>query len=91
MIICKIRNKWDIIKALHYLKKRELNDIPGFTYFKTNNIKLEFDSVPPSWCIDGDELTHNEKVFEIKVNKDNTMLLPSKNVSLLFENKEENE
>ena len=91
VLMCKIKNKWDIIKALHYLKRRELNDIPGFTYFKTNNIKLEFESVPPSWCIDGDELTHNEKVFEIKVNKDNTMLLPSKNVGLLFENKEENE
>ena len=32
-------------------------------------------------------MIHNEKVFEITVNKDNHMLLPSKNVSLLFENK----
>ena len=85
VLMCDIKSKWDIIKALHYLKKRELNDIPGFTYFKTNNIKLEFDEVPPSWCIDGDELTHESKVFEIKVNKDNNMLLPSKNIDELFE------
>ena len=89
VLMCDIKSKWDIIKALHYLKKRELNDIPGFTYFKTNNIKIEFDEIPPSWCIDGDELTHESKEFEISINKDNYMLLPSKNIDLLFEEKEE--
>ena len=84
VLMCDIKSKWDIIKAVHYLKRRELNDIPGFTYFKTNNIKLEFDEVPPSWCIDGDELTHESKIFEIKVNKDINMLLPSKNIDMLF-------
>lgn len=89
VLMCKIKNKWDILKALHYLTRRELNDIPMFTYFKTDYIKLEFDSIPPSWCIDGDELSHESRTFEIKINKDNYMLLPSKNVSLLFENKED--
>ena len=88
VLLCDIKNGWDIFKAVHYLKRRDLNDIPGFTYFKTDSIKLEFDEVPPSWCIDGDELTHEDKVFEIKVNKDNTMLIPSKNIDSLFEGKE---
>ena len=86
VLMCDIKNKWDIIKSIHYIKKREMNDIPGFTYFKTDRIKLTFDKVPPSWCIDGDELTHNEKEFEIKINKDNDMLLPTKNIKKLFEN-----
>lgn len=85
VLLCDIKNKWDIIKALHYLKKREMNDIPGFTYFKTDNIKLEFDKIPPAWCIDGDELPTDTDTFEIKINKSNTMLLPSKNVDKLFE------
>ena len=89
VLMCDIKNKWDIIKALHYLKRRELNDIPGFTYFKTDNIKFEFEEVPPSWCIDGDELTHESKKFEIKINKDNYMLLPNKNIDILFEHNEE--
>ena len=75
----------------HLTHFRELNEIPGVTYFKTDNIKLEFDEVPPSWCIDGDELEHNEKVFEIKINKDNTMLLPTKNLDRLFEKSKEEE
>lgn len=89
VLMCNIKNKWDIIKAIHYIKRRELNDIPGFTYFKTDYIKLEFDEIPPSWCIDGDELTHNNNVFEIKINKDNYMLLPNKNIDKLFEKYDE--
>ncbi len=85
VLLCNIKNKWDIIRAVHYLKRRELNDIPVFKYYKTDNIKFEFDEVPPSWCIDGDELLHNDKKFEIKINKDNYMLLPTKNIDKLFE------
>lgn len=91
VLLCDIKNKWDIIRAVHYLTHRKLEDIPVFKYYKTDNIKLEFDEVPPSWCIDGDELTHDKKKFEIKINKDNDMLLPSKNIEKLFENKIEDE
>ena len=89
VLMMNIRNAWDVFKALHYLKRREVEDIPGFTYYKTNNIKIEFEEVPPSWCVDGDELEHNSKTFEIKVNKDNYMLIPAKNIDTLFENKDE--
>ena len=86
VLLCDIKNKWDIIRAIHYLTHRKLEDIPVFKYYKTDNIKLEFDEVPPSWCVDGDELTHESKKFEIKINKDNDMLLPTKNIEKLFEN-----
>ena len=92
VLFCDIKNGWDIFKAVHYLKRRDLNDIPGFKYYKTNNIKIEFEEIPPSWCIDGDELVHEEKVFEITVNKDNYMLVPKSNIDLLFkENKKDSE
>ena len=87
VLFCDIKNYFDILKAVHYLKRRELHNIPVFKYYKTDNIKLEFDEVPPSWCIDGDELEHDSRTFEIKVNKDNYMLLPTKNLEKLFENK----
>ena len=91
VLLCNIKNKWDIIRAVHYLKRRELNNIPAFKYYKTDNIKFEFDEVPPSWCIDGDELLHNDKKFEIKINKDNYMLLPTKNIGKLFEQYDKDE
>ena len=91
VLLCNIKNKWDIIRAVHYLNRRELNNIPVFKYYKTDNIKFEFDEVPPSWCIDGDELLHNDKKFEIKINKDNYMLLPTKNICKLFEQYDKDE
>ena len=51
-------------------------------------IKFEFDETPPSWCIDGDEFTHNKKEFTISINKANNMLLPTKNINKLFEEEE---
>ena len=89
VLMCDIKNKFDIIKAVYYLKRREMNNIPGFTYFKTDKIKLEFDEIPPSWCIDGDELKHETNKFEIEINKDNYMLLPTKNIDKLFEKPDE--
>ena len=91
VLMCDIKNKFDIIKAVYYLKRREMNNIPGFTYFKTDKIKLEFDEIPPSWCIDGDELKHETNKFEIEINKDNYMLLPTKNIDKLFEKNVEDE
>lgn len=85
VLMCDIKNKWDIIKAVYNLKRKNMNEISNFTYFKTDKIKLEFDEIPPSWCIDGDELKHNTNTFEIKINKDNYMLLPTKNIKKLFE------
>lgn len=86
-----IKNTRDILRAIHFITRKDIADMPGCKYFKTNNIKLEFDDIPPSWCIDGDELPHSSKVFEIKVNKDNNMLIPVKNISKLFEQNESNE
>ncbi len=91
VLMCDIKNKWDIFKAIFYLKRREINNLPGFSYFKTDNIKLIFDEVPPSWCIDGDELEHNTKEFNIEINKSNNMLLPTKNIDKLFEETYKNE
>ena len=91
VLMLDIKSKWDIFKAVHYLTRRELYDIPGATYLKTDNFKIEFDKVPPSWCIDGDELEHNDTVFEFKISKKNTMLLPTKNINKLFENPDEDE
>ena len=91
VLLCNNKNKWDLIRAVHYLNRRELNNIPVFKYYKTDNIKFEFDEVPPSWCIDGDELLHNDKKFEIKINKDNYMLLPTKNIGKLFEQYDKDE
>lgn len=89
VLLCDIKNKWEIFKAVHYLKRRDVNDLPGFKYFKTDTFNIKFSEVPPSWDIDGDELAHNTNKFNIRITKEITMLVPSKNVHKLFDAEEE--
>ncbi len=86
VLMCNIKNKWDIFKAIYYLKRREVHNLPGFKYFKTDNFKIEFSDIPvASWCIDGDEYKRRTSIFDIRITKKITMLIPSKNINKLFE------
>lgn len=86
VLMCKIDNKFDILKALHYLKRRDMNKLPSFfKYYKTNNFKLKFNEIPScSWCVDGDEYKHNTNEFVFSVTNDMPMLVPKKNIKKLF-------
>ena len=86
VLMCKINNKFDILKALHYLKRRDMNNLPGFfKYYKTDHFKLKFSEIPScSWCVDGDEYKHNTNEFEFNVTNDMPMLVPKKNIKKLF-------
>lgn len=86
VLMCNIKNTWDILKAVHYLKRREINNLPGFKYFKTDKFSIEFKDIPgASWCIDGDEYKHHTSHFDIRITKDISMLVPNKNVKKLFD------
>lgn len=88
VLMCNIDSNWDIIKALFFLKRREINNIPGFVYYKTNNIKLEFENTPDaSWCIDGEEYKEDSKIYNISISKEINMLVPTKNIEKLFDEK----
>ncbi len=88
VLMCDINSHFDIIRALFYLKRREINNLPGFVYYKTDNIKLEFDSIPgASWCTDGEEYREETNTFNITINKEINMLVPTKNIEKLFEEK----
>ncbi len=86
VLMCKIENRWDILKALHYLKRRDMNNLPSFfKYYQTDNFKLIFKNIPScSWCVDGDEFKHNTKEFNFGVANDMAMLVPKKNINKLF-------
>ena len=86
VLMCKVKNRWDILKALHYLKRRNMNDLPGFfKYYKTDKFKLKFSEIPScSWCVDGDEYKHNTNEFNFGVTNEMPMLVPKKHVKKLF-------
>ena len=89
VVLCSVKNKAELIKVGTTVLTTKIKNMPGIEYFKTNNFKVTFDKVPPSWVIDGEEYKHKEKEFKFSINKEINMLVPSKNVVKLFSNLEE--
>ena len=68
------------------INTRDVKDIPGVTYYKTDNFEIEFlDPPKTSWCIDGEEFKTATTKFEFKVDKCMKMMTPKENLEYLFE------
>ena len=88
VLFCNLSTKKDIFKSLYYLKTHDITKVPGFYFHKTNNLKITFNSVmKKKWCIDGEKYDEDTNIFKIKIVHDIKILMPSKNIDKLFENK----
>ena len=85
--LAKVKNKTDMIKMLVLLSTMDLKDIPGITYYQTDNFELEFiDKPKKSWCLDGEELKSTTKKYVFRVEQNMKMRVPKENISKLFQN-----
>ena len=90
VLFANITSKASLIKNLYILKTKDVRELPDCEYYKTDNLKIEFDSVlPDSWCTDGEELKHKRKSFNFTISKEINLLVPKTNIDKLFVNKEE--
>lgn len=82
----KVNNKKEMFRMFVMINTRNVKDIPGVKYYRTNEIKIKFLSkLKTSWCIDGEEYKTNSMEFTLKVVKGPKMLLPRKNIKKLFD------
>ena len=82
---CHVKNKVELMKYFILLNNMDAKDVPGITYYQTDNLEIEFlDSPKVSWCIDGEEYKSTKKVFKFSVDKETKMMLPKKNLVKLF-------
>lgn len=89
VLFCSINNRKDILKSLYNLTKSDFSNIPGFDFYKTSHLKLKFDKeLDRSFSIDGEELEDRKKDFDIKIVRNIEILIPNKNISKLFLDKE---
>ena len=83
---CKLKSKAEMVKMFILLNNMDAKDVPGITYYRTNNLEIEFKNKPKvSWCIDGEEYPVTTNKFTFKVDKNTNMMLPKENVVKLFE------
>lgn len=70
---------------LFLINNMDVKDVPGITYYRTNDFKLEFVTAPKtSWCIDGEEYKTIRPYFEFHIDKSTKMLMPKENIKKLF-------
>ena len=85
VLLCNITKLKDIIKTLYFFTLYDASRIPGFYFYETDNLKIKFHKqIKKPLCIDGEALDDLSGEYNIKIDKDVYVLMPSKNVKNLF-------
>ena len=84
----KVKNKAEMLRMLVLLTTIEVKDIPGITYYRTDNLEIEFLNKPKtSWCIDGEEYKIKTNKFVFNVEQNMKMQVPKEKIKSLFKKK----
>ena len=79
------KNKKEMLRLLVLASNMDVKDIPGITYYQTDDIEIEFlDKPKTSWCIDGEEYKSNDTVFHFNVKQNMKMQVPTESIKKLF-------
>lgn len=85
ILMCNITKLKDVVKTLYFFARYDASRIPGFYFFKTDNLKFKFnDELKVPLCIDGESFNDLSGEYEIKIDRDVNILMPSKNINNLF-------
>lgn len=85
ILMCNITKFKDIVKTLYFFAIYDASKIPGFYFYKTDNLKIKFNSpVKKPLCIDGESLDDLSGEYNIKIDRDIYVLMPKKNIDSLF-------
>lgn len=80
------KTKADILRMLVQVTIKDVKEVPGITYYQTNNFEIEFlNKRKTSWCIDGEEYPSSSNKFTFKVEQRIKMLIPRTNAKKLFD------
>ena len=85
VLLCNIKKRKDILKSLTYLRKTDITHVPGFYFYKGNNLKITFNEIQDiTWCMDGEEYNIHSNEVELKIDNDTRIMMPNKNLKELF-------
>lgn len=88
ILFCSITKKIELIKSLLILATGDVTKVPGIYLHKSNEVTIQFNSPPKTkWCIDGEKLDTDKKIYNIKIIPNVKILMPNKNINSLFINK----
>ena len=82
----EMKNKKEMIKMLVLIQTLDVKDIPEITYYRTDNLEMEFIDPPKtSWCLDGEEYKTSSVKFNFDLKQCIKMQVPKKTINEIFE------
>lgn len=85
VLLCNITRLKDIVRTLCFFALYDASKIPGFYFYETDNIKIRFNSpIKKPLCIDGESLDDYSGEYDIKIDHNVYVMMPSKNINSLF-------
>lgn len=89
VLLCNLKTKPEILKALIYAKNNGVENVPGCKYYSAKELEIEFDHIPKhSWGLDGEEYKSKTDKYTFNVDKSIEILIPDINVKKLFKEEE---
>ncbi len=85
VMLCSLKKKIDILKAIYTLKTSDISYVSGIELYKCSNMEIIFKDKDKAWCVDGEEFEDNKNDYEIKLQKGIKMLIPKENIDKLFD------
>ncbi len=87
VIFCNLTRRKDLAKSILLLLTNDITNIPGIYCHKTNKLTIKFKKRNSlHWTIDGEKLKEKTRTYKIEVSENIKMLLPKKNLKILFKN-----
>lgn len=84
--LANVKNKKEMIKMLVLIQTLDVKDIPEITYYRTDNLEMEFIDPPKtSWCLDGEEYKTSSVKFNFDLKQCIKMQVPKKTINEIFE------
>ncbi len=84
VMLCSIKKKIDILKAIYTLKTSDISYVSGIELYKCSEMKIIFKDKDKAWCVDGEEFEDHKNDCDIKLKKGIQMLIPKQNIDKLF-------
>lgn len=89
ILVCDTIAKRDIARGLYYLKTSDITKARGFNVYKTDKFSITFNKNKDiNWSLDGEKFNDGTNIFNIKIIRNVSILLPNKNIKKLFLNTE---
>ena len=83
--LAKVKTKQEMLKMLVLVSTIDVKDIPNITYYRTDNLRIDFLEKPKtSWCIDGEEFQSDSLTYDFRIEKDMKMQVPKETIRKLF-------